>query len=122
MTDIQGIKSKLALFQKLFKMYLIIALIGLCSHCALLLCGIDCNFATYSVVLTLIPFAVLYVCTYVLKLCSLCRVVLCYNYLISNCIFWQRQYAAFGQYVDVARITTLGIGIILIIALVSKRI
>lgn len=110
----------LKLFQTLFKLYLLLGLILMCLHCLLLLLGFQLHIAEYVISLGLFPFVALYICTFALSLCRVSRIVLCYNYLISCCIFWQKNYALFGDYVNHARAATTAIGIVLIIMMLRR--
>lgn len=111
---------RLLIFQNAFKIFLIISSLGMSVHCANLLLGINFCIVELTIVLSLCPFLVLLGCTYTLRLCNLSRGILAYNYLVSNCIYLQKNYSFFGDYLTLARWVVLVCGIVISCFLVRK--
>lgn len=98
--------------------------IALCSHCALLLLGYD--FMTIRV-LTQMPislFIILYVGSFLYKLCRLHRLYILYCFAMNACIIAQRidLFDRLGIDLNLARMVMLIIGCVLLTLLIVKLI
>ena len=111
---------QLYLFQNIFKIFLIISTFGMSVHCANLLFGINICIVELTIILSLVPFAILYMCTYILKLCVLSRSILIYNYVVSQCIYVQKNYQLFGEYLTPARWIVMVSGLVIVTLLIQK--
>ena len=111
---------RLLLFQNAFKIFLIVSTFGMSLHCANLLLGINFCIVELTIVLSLFPFLVLFGCTFVLKLCNLSRGILAYDFLVSNCIYAQKNYAFFGGNLTLARWIVLICGLVISTFLIWK--
>lgn len=107
-------------FQLYFKIFLILSTFSMSLHCALLLLGIKPCVVEFTIILPLVPFLILYAITYVLKLCVLSRSILIYNYVVSLCIYLQKNFHFFGDYLFCARWIVMTCGFVLTIFLIHK--
>lgn len=110
----------LRIFQTVFKLFLIVSTFGMSVHCANLLMGINISLVEISIILPMFPFVILMMCTYVLRLCLLSRCILCYNYLVSVCIYLQKNYQFFGEYLTAARWAVMVSGFVVTCFLIRK--
>ncbi len=112
----------LFLFQMAFKVFLIVSTMGMSVHCANLLMGVRICVVEFTIILPLVPFLLLYSCSYILKLCRLSRWMLIYNYIVSVCIYLQKNYDFFGQYLTLMRWLVMSLGLVLSVLLIRKMI
>ncbi len=111
---------QLYIFQIAFKIFLIISTLGMSVHCMNLLLGVNICVVELTIILSLFPMLILYMCTYILKLCTLSRSILIYNYVVSNCIYVQKNYQMFGEYLTPARWIVMISGFIIVTFLIRK--
>lgn len=107
-------------FQLYFKIFLILSTFSMSLHCALLLLGIKPCVVEFTIILPLLPFLILFATTYVLKLCLLSRSILIYNYIVSVCIYLQKNFQFFGEYLLLARWIVMCCGFVITVFLVRK--
>lgn len=112
----------LFLFQTAFKVFLIVSTLGMSVHCANLLMGVRICVVEFTIILPLVPFLLLYSCSYILKLCRLSRWMLIYNYIVSVCIYLHKNYDFFGQYLTTMRWLVMSLGFVLSVLLIRKMI
>lgn len=111
---------QLYLFQIAFKLFLIVSTFGMSLHCANLLLGVNLCVVEVTIILSFLPMLILYMCTYVLKLCRLARYILIYNYVVSNCIYVQKNFELFGEYLNLARWIVMLCGLVITYFLIRK--
>ena len=90
---------------------IVVALL-MCTHCGLLVFGVDERFTQWFMVLY--GFILVMAFSHALNFCSLHRHLIYYSFTVFCCIIYQRHFKGFGEYLYIARLTMFSIGIILI--------
>ena len=107
-------KKLLKIIQALIKYTVGVGLLSKILHVFLLLIGINEPFTEWFFGFSLLGFIMLMCSSYALRLCSVFRFALVYNFLVDQCTILQRNYHLFGES-QIPRMIVLGIGITLAI-------
>ena len=119
--EISTTARRLRLTQTITKALLYGGLTICIIHIVYLLMGHNMPYAEILCNCGIYPFIVIFAIVVSLHLCALSKIMLCYNFAVSNCILLQRN-DFFGEYITAARIIMLAIGIVLFIITTYKYI
>lgn len=90
---------------------IVVALL-MCTHCGLLVFGVDERFTQWFMVAY--GFVLVMAFSHALNFCSLHRHLIYYSFVVFCCIIYQRHFCGFGEYLFVARLTMFIVGLTLI--------
>ena len=116
-------QNKIHLRLEMFRYMPVFVFVIMLIHVAMLLLGIDLPVAEMLVIVIL--FVALNLLSKMLDFCLVHRMCINYALTIFVCMWLRRyaegEYGLFGEYISVARLTLLVIGLVLVILLIRKK-
>lgn len=110
------------LLQELIKIFVVLAGLLLTIHIGMLILGYDPFWAEWLCGFSVFGFVMLFIASYLLKLCNLFRAFLIFDFVADQCIVFQREVGIFGDYIDIARMVMFATGASLVSIYIYREI